>query len=84
MSSVKAMEQICGIEVDGQLRALRRLLYCGEWIESHALHVFMLHAPDFLGYTSAIELARDMPDVVASGARAEEDGQRADVGDRRP
>ena len=50
MSSVQAMEQACGVEVGGQLRALRRLLYCGEWIESHALHVFMLHAPDFLGY----------------------------------
>ena len=66
MSSVTAMEMACGIEVDGQLRALRRLLYCGERIESHALHVFMLHAPDFLGYPSAIELARDAPDVVAS------------------
>jgi coenzyme F420-reducing hydrogenase alpha subunit len=66
MSSVQAMEQACGIEVDGQLRALRRLLYCGEWIESHALHVFMLHAPDFLGYESAIELARDNPQLVAS------------------
>ena len=61
MSSVHAMEQACGVEVGGQLRALRRLLYCGEWIESHALHVFMLHAPDFLGYPSAIELARDHP-----------------------
>ena len=66
MSSVTAMEMACGVEVGGQLQALRRLLYCGEWIESHALHVFMLHAPDFLGYASAIELARDAPDVVAS------------------
>ncbi len=64
MSSVLAMEQACGVEVGGQLRALRRLLYCGEWIESHALHVFMLHAPDFLGYSSAIELARDSPELV--------------------
>src|SRR6201993_4142844 len=59
LSAVQAMEQICGVQGDGQLRALRRLLYCGEWIESHALHVFMLHAPDFLGYESAIHLARD-------------------------
>src|SRR5690242_1235626 len=66
MSSVQAMERICGVEVGGQLRALRRLIYCGEWLESHALHVFMLHAPDFLGYESAIDLARDAPDVVAS------------------
>ena len=65
MSAVQAMEQACGVEVDGQLRALRRLLYCGEWIESHTLHVFMLHAPDFLGYESAIDLARDQPELVA-------------------
>src|SRR6266516_1482614 len=65
MSAVQAMEQICGAHVDGQLRALRRILYCGEWIESHALHVFMLHLPDFLGYDSALELARDRPETVA-------------------
>jgi sulfhydrogenase subunit alpha len=65
MSSCAAMEQACGVEVGGQLRALRRLLYCGEWIESHTLHVYMLHLPDFLGYESAIELARDHPETVA-------------------
>jgi coenzyme F420-reducing hydrogenase alpha subunit len=74
MSSVHAMEQACGVEVDGQLRALRRLLYCGEWLESHALHVFMLHAPDFLGYESAIELARDQPDLVAQALELKKTG----------
>jgi coenzyme F420-reducing hydrogenase alpha subunit len=64
-SAVQAVEELCGVEVEGQLRALRRLLYCGEWIESHALHVFMLHAPDFLGYDGAVELARDNPGLVA-------------------
>jgi coenzyme F420-reducing hydrogenase alpha subunit len=64
MSSVLAMEEACGVEVGGQLRALRRLLYCGEWIESHALHVFLLHAPDFLGYASAVELAQDHRELV--------------------
>ena len=49
MSSTHAMESITGTNVGGQLRELRRLIYCGEWIESHVLHVFMLHAPDFLG-----------------------------------
>ncbi len=63
-SSVLAMEAACGVEVGGQLRALRRLLYAGEWIESHALHVFMLHAPDFLGYDSAIELAGQHRELV--------------------
>ena len=74
MSSVTAMEQACGVEVTGQLRALRRLIYCGEWIESHALHVFMLHAPDFLGYQSAIELARDNPEVVTSALELKKTG----------
>jgi sulfhydrogenase subunit alpha len=64
MSSCAAMEDVCGIDVSPQVRALRRLLYCGEWVESHGLHVFMLHAPDFLGYASAFEMARDHADLV--------------------
>jgi coenzyme F420-reducing hydrogenase alpha subunit len=74
MSAVTAMEQACGVEVTGQLRALRRLLYCGEWLESHALHVFMLHAPDFLGYESAIELARDEPELVKNALTLKKTG----------
>ena len=64
MSAVHAMEDAFGITVDGQLRELRRLLYCGEWIESHVLHIYMLHAPDFLGYEDALQLAKDKPDLV--------------------
>jgi coenzyme F420-reducing hydrogenase alpha subunit len=76
MSAVLALERICGVSVDGQLRALRRLLYCGEWIESHALHVYMLHAPDFLGYESAIEIARDHPGLVAQALELKKTGNR--------
>ncbi|MCK9930597.1 Ni/Fe hydrogenase subunit alpha [Frankia sp. Mgl5] len=64
MSALAAIEQICGLDVDGPAAALRRLIYCGEWIESHALHVFLLHLPDFLGYDSAIHLAQDDPALV--------------------
>jgi coenzyme F420-reducing hydrogenase alpha subunit len=64
MSSIHALEAACGVKVVGPIRELRRLLYCGEWIESHALHVFMLHAPDFLGYESAIHMAKDHAEVV--------------------
>jgi len=67
MSAVHAMEDALGVKVDGQLRALRRLVYCGEWIESHALHVYMLHAPDFLGYQDAIQMAKDYPKEVQRG-----------------
>jgi len=59
MNSVQAMEMALGVTVDGPIRALRRMLYCGEWIESHILHAAMLHAPDFLGYAGAIEMAND-------------------------
>jgi coenzyme F420-reducing hydrogenase alpha subunit len=64
MSACAAIEDACGVEVPAAIRALRRLIYCGEWIESHALHVFMLHAPDILGYDSAIEMARDHRGIV--------------------
>ncbi len=74
MSAVHAMEDACGVRVDGPLRALRRLLYCGEWIESHALHVYMLHAPDFLGRHSVVELAKDHPEVVERGLRLKKAG----------
>ncbi|MEJ2290098.1 MAG: Ni/Fe hydrogenase subunit alpha [Deinococcales bacterium] len=66
-SAVQAIEDACGVEVDPSIRALRRLLYCGEWIQSHALHIYLLHAPDFLGYESALELAKVVPDVVQRG-----------------
>lgn len=74
MSAVHAMEDACGVKVEGQLRALRRLLYCGEWIESHVLHVYMLHAPDFLGYQDAIQMAKDHPSIVQRGLQLKKAG----------
>jgi len=74
MAACLAMESLAGVEVDGQLRALRRLLYCGEWIESHTLHVYMLHAPDFLGVTSAVELAQTQPEIVERALRMKKIG----------
>ncbi len=74
MSSSHALEAACGVNIDGPIRALRRLLYCGEWIESHALHVYMLHAPDFLGYESAIHMAADHKDVVEQALELKKTG----------
>ncbi len=74
MSAVHAIEQIFGLRVEGALRDLRRLLYCGEWIESHALHVYMLQAPDFLGYDSGIAMAKDHPALVTRGLRLKKAG----------
>ena len=63
--------------------ALRRLLYCGEWIESHALHIFMLHAPDFLGYAGRRRDGARPPGDRRATRCAEEGRQRGDARRRR-
>ncbi len=73
-SSIAAMEELCGVSVSPEIKALRRLLYCGEWIESHALHVFMLHAPDFLGFQSAFEMAAEHRRVVEQALQLKKAG----------
>jgi coenzyme F420-reducing hydrogenase alpha subunit len=73
-SAIAAVESAFGTQVSASIQALRRLLFCGEWIESHALHVYLLHAPDFLGYESGVHLARDAPEVVARGLQLKKVG----------
>jgi len=73
-SSCWALEDACGVAVTDEIRLGRRLLYCGEWIESHALHIYLLHAPDFLGYDGAIEMAADHKDLVERGLRMKKAG----------
>ena len=76
MSAVHAFESLFEVQIDPAVRLLRRLLYCGEWIESHALHIYLLHAPDYLGYASALELAADHRAVVERGLRLKQLGNR--------
>jgi sulfhydrogenase subunit alpha len=76
MTSVHALEAALGISISPEIRRLRRLLYCGEWIESHALHVHLLHAPDFLGYDSGIEMAADYRQEVNRGLQLKKHGNR--------
>jgi hypothetical protein len=73
-ASTEAMETICGVTTTPEIQLMRRLLYCGEWIESHALHIFMLHAPDFLGFESVLEMAKDHADVVNMALRLKKCG----------
>ena len=67
LTACAAMEDATGIVVSDRVQRLRRLLYCGEWIQSHALHVYLLHAPDFLGCQDAVELAEREPGVIERG-----------------
>lgn len=69
MSGSQAVEAAFGTKITPEIRALRRLYYCGEWIESHSLHIHLLAAPDFLGYPDAIRMAQDHPEIVRRGMR---------------
>jgi len=73
-SAWNAIEDACGVEVGAPITALRRLLYCGEWVSSHALHVYLLHAPDFLGLPDVVELARHERAIVERGLRLKRAG----------
>jgi coenzyme F420-reducing hydrogenase alpha subunit len=74
MSAAHAIESIFGAKTTPWVREMRRLFYCGEWIESHALHIHLLALPDFLGYESAIAMAADHPEEVKRGLRLQELG----------
>lgn len=76
MSSVHALEDALQVKVTPQIRQLRRLLYCGEWIESHALHIHLLHAPDFFDAKSGIELAQRFPMEMKRGMQLKKYGNR--------
>ena len=69
MSAVQALEQVFGIDPGAHIRAWRRLFYCGEWIQSHSLHIHLLAAPDFLGFDSVTAMAQQYPDEVRRGLR---------------
>ena len=76
MSSVRALEHALGVTVTPAIRQLRRLFYCAEYIESHALHIYMLQAPDLLGHESALSLATEAPEVVHNALRLKKIGNQ--------
>jgi len=76
MSTIHALEQIFGVEIDPAVRALRRLYYAGEWIESHLLHMTFLAAPDYLGLDDALEIARSQREPVERTLRLRRVGNR--------
>lgn len=69
MSAAHAIEQCFSVAPGPWVREMRRLFYCGEWIESHSLHVHLLAAPDFLGFQNAADMAKAYPDQVKMGLR---------------
>ena len=76
MSSVRALEKAMGISVSPEIRQLRDLMYCGEFIESHVLHMFMLQGPDLTGHESAISLAQVSPEIVQTALKLKKIGNQ--------
>ncbi len=74
MTAVHALERALGVEITPEIRSLRRLLYCGEWIESHGVHMHLLHIPDFFDCDSSIDLAKRYPQEVNRGLRLKKIG----------
>jgi len=76
MTAAQALEGLFGVTVDPAVAALRRAMYCAEWIESHALHIHLLAAPDFLGFDSVTAMAERYPDEVRRGLHLQRLGNR--------
>lgn len=69
MTSTQAIEHCFAIQPSPWVKKMRRLFYCGEWLESHSMHIHFLALPDFLGFQSAPEMAKRHPDEVRRGIR---------------
>ncbi|HVV69237.1 MAG TPA: Ni/Fe hydrogenase subunit alpha [Gammaproteobacteria bacterium] len=74
MSAVHAIESCFDIHPDAWVRAMRRLFYCGEWLESHSMHIHFLAIPDFFGYSSALDMAKDYPNEIKRGLQLQHMG----------
>ncbi|SNR59112.1 Ni/Fe hydrogenase subunit alpha [Desulfurobacterium atlanticum] len=64
IASVRAIEDAFDVSVPEPIELLRKLLIVGEFFESHSLHVYFLALPDYMGYNSALEMAKEYPNVV--------------------
>ncbi len=76
VTALQALESALGIPQSPRVHCLRGLMLHGAAIESHALHVFALALPDFLGFDSVISMASKYPDEVAAALRLKQLGNK--------
>ena len=83
LASVKAVDAIFGVQPTETGKKLRELLNHAQYIHSHALHFFMLAAPDFLiGHDapaadrSVIGIAKKAPALAKKAIEVRKLGQR--------
>ena len=63
LAAIQAIENAFDIKVNKRIDSLRLALEAGQIIQSHALHLFFLAAPDYLNVTNAVELHHDNPAI---------------------
>ncbi|RUM91266.1 MAG: hypothetical protein DSZ26_01125 [Thermovibrio sp.] len=76
LASCFAIEDAFKAGIPDEIKLLRELLTVGEFLESHALHLYFLALPDFMGYGSTLEMANDYPNVVKRGFFIKDVGNR--------
>ena len=76
VTALQALENALGVKVSERVHDLRGLLLLGATIESHALHVFALALPDFLGYESVLAMAGDYREEVVQALRLKQLGNK--------
>jgi len=76
VSAVNALESLFEVELTSWVKQMRRLLYLGEWLQSHGLHIHLLALPDYFGHNTAIELAGEYPEEVRRGFAIQDAGNR--------
>lgn len=76
VASVMAIERAFGVDVPEEIQLLRELGLIGELLESHALHLYLLVAPDIFGYPDAIRMATKHGELVREGLAIKAFGNR--------
>ncbi|WP_286236703.1 Ni/Fe hydrogenase subunit alpha [Neptuniibacter halophilus] len=76
VSAVNALESLFALETTPWISNMRRLLYCGEWIQSHSLHIHLLALPDYFAEETVLGLAAKEPELVRRGFAIQEAGNR--------
>ncbi|UAA40591.1 nickel-dependent hydrogenase large subunit [Paraneptunicella aestuarii] len=74
LTSIQAMETLFGVQLPEHIIRLRRLMNLGEWLQSHALHIHFLAAPDIYGFDSALQMAGEYPEFLQRGMLIQEAG----------
>ncbi len=79
ITAIQAAENALNIKPSKQTEILRELMYIGDQIESHTLHLFLLALPDFLGYLDAFSMSNKYPNEVKSALRLKDIGAKIQI-----